>query len=59
MKEGDDGKFFSLAFTRKEQQPKSEARPQASAKLKAQQSSGNGQRAAYSPRQRLDDEIPF
>jgi hypothetical protein len=34
VKEGDDGKFFSLAFTPKEQ-PKSEARPQASPELKA------------------------
>ena len=58
VKEGDDGKFFSLAFTPKEQ-PKSEARPQASPELKAQPSSyGNGRRDDHRRCVR-DEEVPF
>jgi uncharacterized protein (DUF736 family) len=55
IREGDDGsKYFSLAF--KEKEPKPAPGPQASPQLKAQQ---NGGRGNYSPRQMLDDEIPF
>lgn len=60
VKEGQDGKFFSLSFTAKEM-PKSETRPQASPELKAQQSSyGNGRRASDDHRRGVrDEEIPF
>ena len=73
VKAGDDAKFFSLSFTRKEQQPKSETRPQASPQLKQKMAApatsyGNASRMSdvgvddrrpYRERTLDDDSVPF
>jgi hypothetical protein len=58
VKEGDDGKFFSLSFTRKEQQPKTEARP-ASGSPELQAKYGSNGRRDDHRRGVENDEIPF
>ena len=59
VREGDDGsKYFSLSF--KEKEPKPAPGSQASPELKTKYAgNGNAQRGGYTPRQQLDDKIPF
>jgi hypothetical protein len=56
VNENESGKYFSLSFKPKEQ-PQQQASPELKQKY-APNTDGNG-RPAYSPRQQLDDEIPF
>jgi hypothetical protein len=59
VRENDGRKYFSLSFREKEA-PKTETRPASgSPELQAKYNPNTNGRPAYSPRQQLDDEIPF